>query len=51
VTPTVTKNEQIVRDAYKIAEVKNLKGWVDAFTWWSTGWLSRTFTASCTESS
>jgi hypothetical protein len=25
-------NEQIVRQAYQIAEVKDLQGWVDAFT-------------------
>lgn len=25
-------NEQIVRRAYAIAEVKDLQGWVDAFT-------------------
>ena len=25
-------NEQIVRQAYQIAEVRDLKGWVNAFT-------------------
>ncbi|MFB7719167.1 nuclear transport factor 2 family protein [Nocardia sp. NPDC056100] len=25
-------NEQIIRDAYRIAEVKDLDGWLDAFT-------------------
>ena len=28
----VLDNEQIVRQAYQIAEDKDLKGWVDAFT-------------------
>jgi ketosteroid isomerase-like protein len=32
VTPTEAKNEQIIRRAYQIAEAKDLKGWVDAFT-------------------
>jgi len=31
-TPEEAKNEQIIRQAYKIAEAKDLKGWVDAFT-------------------
>ena len=31
-TPTEAKNEQIIRQAYQIAEAKDLKGWVDAFT-------------------
>jgi len=32
VTPAETKNEQIIRQAYQLAEAKNLKGFVDAFT-------------------
>jgi ketosteroid isomerase-like protein len=32
VTPTETRNEQTIRRAYQIAEAKDLKGWVDAFT-------------------
>jgi ketosteroid isomerase-like protein len=32
VTPAKTKNEQIIRQAYQLAEAKNLKGFVDAFT-------------------
>jgi ketosteroid isomerase-like protein len=32
VTPTEVKNEQIIRQAYQVAEAKDLKGWVDAFT-------------------
>jgi ketosteroid isomerase-like protein len=31
-TPAEATNEQIIRQAYQIAEAKNLKGWVDAFT-------------------
>ena len=31
-TPTEVKNEKIIRQAYQIAEAKDLKGWVDAFT-------------------
>ena len=31
-TPAETKNEQIIRQAYQLAEAKNLKGFVDAFT-------------------
>lgn len=31
-TSTEAKNEQIIRQAYQIAEAKDLKGWVDAFT-------------------
>jgi ketosteroid isomerase-like protein len=31
-TPAEAKNEQTIRQAYKVAEAKNLKGWVDAFT-------------------
>ena len=30
--PAKTKNEQIIRQAYQLAEAKNLKGFVDAFT-------------------
>jgi len=32
VTPREENNEQIIRQAYQIAEAKNLKGWVAAFT-------------------
>jgi len=32
VRPAKTKNEQIIRQAYQLAEAKNLKGFVDAFT-------------------
>jgi len=40
-------NEQIIRQAYKIAENKDVEGWVAAFTDDGTGEPSRTCRQSC----